>query len=166
MTAQKAWRLAQDVVTMLGLSAICWYLGADAWHSILIAGVVTVVARAASMVSQPAAKDSRWDEYRRARAKGGRSDVTTLAWSLRGGWGRAGPTAERRVVEIAQRRLALHHLDLKNPDHRPQIEQLVGRRAYRCLTRSAGRGLWMRSLLHCLDVLETVDPAPRRLHDQ
>lgn len=156
----------RDIVTLPVCAAVAWYFGADVWHSILVGGAVTVVLRAAALVSEPEEIGSSWRPEIRARATGGRSDVTSLAWSVRPRWGRTGVAADRRVVELARRRLALHHLDLANPDDHPQIQQLLGRRAYRSLTRDDYRGMWLSSLLHCLDVLDSLDPDPRRLHDR
>jgi len=156
----------RDIATMLAVSGAAWYFGANVWTAVLIGGAVTIVLRAASLISVPEEGGFRWRVERRARAKGGRSDVANLASSLSRGWRGTGVTANRRLVELARRRLALQHLDLKNPDHRPQIEQLLGRRAYRSLTRNEYQGMRLRSLVHCLDVLDTLDPAPRRLRDR
>lgn len=156
----------RDIVILLALSVIAWYLGANAWHSILFGGAITVVLRAAALVSEPEEIGFSWRPERRARARGGRSDVTSLAMSVRPRWGRTGVTADRRVVEIARRRLALRHLDLQNPDHHPQIQQLLGRRAYRSLTRDDYRGMWLHSLVHCLETLDSLDPDQRRLDDR
>lgn len=148
---------ARDLATLAGLSLVAWYLGANVWHSILVGGAVTVVLRAASLVSEPSEIGFDWRPERRTRARGGRSDVSSLAMSVRPHWGRTGVTADRRVVEIGRRRLALHHLDLANPDHHAQIQQLVGRRAFRSLTRDDYRGMRMYSLLHLLDRLDALD---------
>jgi hypothetical protein len=156
----------RDIVAMLALSAVAWYFGATVWTSLLVGGAVTIVLRAVSLVSVPEEAGFRWRVQRRARAEGGRSDVSNLAISLSRGWRRTGVTADRRVVEIARRRLALQNLDLENPDHRSQIEQLLGRRAYQSLTRKDYRGMGLRSLVHCLDVLDTLEPAARRQRDR
>jgi hypothetical protein len=142
---------------LLVLCAVAWYLGANVWHAILLGGAITVVLRAAALVSEPEELGFSWRPDRRSRARGGRSDVTNLAMSVRPRWGRTGVTADRRVVEIARRRLALRHLDLKNPDHRAQIQQLVGSRAYRSLTREDYRGMRLHSLQRCLDALDSLE---------
>jgi hypothetical protein len=168
MTAPDRSKLVRrrDIAAMLALSAGAWYVGANVWTSILVGAAITIVLRATSLIEvvQEGGFRSRFDFG--VRARGGRSDVQNLAASLSRGWGRTDGTAPRRVVAIARRRLALQHLDLSNPGHRRQIEQLLGRRAYRSVTRSAyRRGMRVRSLVHCLDVLDTLDPAPRRPRD-
>jgi hypothetical protein len=140
------------------LALACWYFGANVWHSILVAAAITTVVCVAWVVSALEVGRSGWQADDRGRAKGARNDVSSLSWSLRSGWGRVGLTAERRLKGIARRRLALYQLDLQSPRDRAQIEQLVGRRAYRAIAPNSRRELRMRALLHCLDVLDTLDP--------
>lgn len=155
----------RDIVALLALSAAAWYFGANVWTAILVGGAVTIVLRAASLVWAPEEGGFRWRVQRRARAGGGRSDVAILATSLSGRWGRTG-VGTRRVAEIARRRLALRHLDLNNPDHRPQIEALIGGRAYRSLTGNDYRGMRLRSLVRCLDALDALTRDPGRPLDR
>jgi hypothetical protein len=148
------------------IAAICWYFGVDAWHSILLGCAITVTALALLVGgSAPDTRDLSWRPGKRPSREGSRRDVSSLSSSLRAGWGFIGLTAERRLYEIARRRLALEGLDLRNPDHRHAIELLVGRPAYRILVSPQGRRATLRALIHCLDSLDATDsthyPAPQ-----
>ena len=148
-------------------AVICWYFGVNVWHSILL-GCATTVAGFAVMAgaSTPELRDLNW-RHRGRRRVGSRNDIATLSASLRSGWEPVGLTAERRLHQIAARRLALEGLDLRNQDHREAIERRIGRRAHRILIHPTGRHPRLRSLLYCLDALDALDadhytpPQPR-----
>ncbi len=140
------------------IAAICWYLGVDAWHSILLGCAITVLILAVAIASSAPIPDGRSSGQERRRAEGSRSDVAILSGSLRVGWGTVGLTAERRLHRIAVRRLALEGLYLDNPEHRELIERRIGTRIYRTLTHTNRRGMRLRTLVHCLDVLDTLNP--------
>src|ERR1700744_685967 len=72
----------RDIAAMLAVSGAAWYFGANVWTAVLVGGAVTIVLRAASLVSVPEEGGFRSRVERRARAKGGRSDVANLASSL------------------------------------------------------------------------------------
>jgi hypothetical protein len=150
--------VAVTVFTALVLSAICWYFGADAWHSLLLGSAITAIAVTLCVAAAAEVNDTSWREVRHGPT-GSRHDVTDLSWSLRGGFGGVGHGGERRLKQIARQRLTLCHLDLASPADRPEIEQLIGRRAYRLLVRSDPRRMRLRSLLHCLDALDRLDAA-------
>jgi hypothetical protein len=149
---------AVAVFTALVLSAICWYFGADAWHSLLIGSAITAIAVTLWVAAAVEVNDTSWREARQGPA-GSRHDVTNLSGSLRGDFGGVGHAAEWRLKQIARQRLTLCHLDLASPADRSEIEQLIGRRAYRLLVRSGPRRMRLRSLLHCLDALDRLDEA-------
>ena len=153
------------------IAAICWYFGVDAWHAILLGCAITVTALAVLVGSSaPDALELSWRPGKRARREGSRSDVANLSGSLRSGWGYVGLTAERKLQQIARRRLALEGLDLGNADHRSAIEQRIGAASYRVLVRPHGRLPRLRGLVSCLDALDAIDsthypappPRPRR----
>ena len=101
------------------IAAICWYFGVDVWHAILLGCAMTVTALAVfAGTSAPDARDLSWRPGKRVRNDGSRNDVASLSSSLHAGWGVVGLTAERRLHEIARRRLALDGLDLQNVDDR------------------------------------------------
>lgn len=140
------------------LALVCWYFGVDVWHSILLGCAITVSALALLIgAGAPDARDPNWRPGRRASREGSRSDVANLSGSLRSGWGFVGLTAQRQLMQIARRRLALEGLDLGNAEHRPAIERRIGPRAYRVLVSRPDKMPSLRSLLYCLDVLDALD---------
>lgn len=149
----------------LVVSAICWYFGADVWRSILFGIAITSIFVAASVAvalgMAPDVRATTWPGGRRASLRGSRHDVVHLSSSLSASWG-VGHMAESRVRQLVRQRLALHHLDLGSPADRLEIEQLIGRRAYRLLARGQRRRMRLRSFLHCLDVVDGLDP----IHDR
>jgi hypothetical protein len=160
----------RDLLGTLGvgilIAAICWFFGVDVWHAILLGCAITVTALACLVgASAPDAGDLSWRPGKRASREGSRNDVSSLSASLRADWGLVGLTAERRLHQIARRRLALEGLDLHDPDHRLAIERLIGTQAYRALVRPKGGRLRQRTLIHSLDMLDAIDstyyPAPQ-----
>ena len=140
------------------VAAICWYFGADVGHSILLGSVLTTVGLVGSTrrpVHDRGANDWQRDEVR--NRDGARNDVDELSWSLRTHFGRVGAGALRRVLRLAELRLAMFGLDVRDPADRDAIEQLIGRRAYAPLAPHARRPPSLRSLLHCLDALDSLN---------
>ncbi|MGH9090003.1 MAG: hypothetical protein ACRDZR_01270 [Acidimicrobiales bacterium] len=146
------------LIVALLVAAICWYFGADVWHSILLGSVITTVGVIGLVGATIDVADVSWRGGRRTNRNGSRSDVAELSWSLRGSHGRVGNSAMWRVQQLARRRLALHQLDLHDPADSRRIKQLIGRSAYTVLGRGDRRPPRLRSLLGCLDALEALDP--------
>jgi hypothetical protein len=140
-------------------SAICWYLGANVWKALMLGCGITIVALVALVGTAPEVRDIRWRGSARGSTLGSRSDVSNLAFRLRGSWGRIDYSVQRRAREIARRRLGLEGLDLQNADHRPYIEQLIGAESYDFLVRNQKDPPKLRALLRCLDALDAIDPA-------
>ena len=154
---------ARLLTVAAGLAALCWYLGADVWHSILVGGVLTIVGVIGSDdVASPESGFIEWREGDRRGRSGARSDVAEVAQSLRGPRGRVSGAAAWRVAQIARRRLSPWGLDLDDPTDRDRIEQLIGRGTYVVLTRGQRRPPRRRALLRCLDALDALDPARAR----
>jgi hypothetical protein len=153
------WRATVGALTVaLFLAAICWYFGADPWHSILIGTAVTAVAVSGLVgIGDLNLGEIVWRGGGRPNRNGARSDIEELSWSLRGSRGRVNPEVMWRVRRLARQRLALHQLDLLDPADRGKIEQLIGHRANALLVRGDRRPP-LRSLLRCLDVLDTLNP--------
>jgi hypothetical protein len=157
---------AHGIGTAVVVGVICWYFGVNVWHAILLGCAAAVASLAVTAASAPEFRDLSW-RHRGRSSSGSRNDVATLAYSLRSGWEPIGLTAERRLQQIARRRLALEGLDLSSALHRAAIEQRIGRRAYRILAER-GRRPRLGSLVYCLDVLDALDsthytpPSPRR----
>jgi len=141
------------------IAALCWYFGADVWHAVLLGCAITVLGLAVgAATSAPEARDLSWLGGVRTRREGSRNDVASLSSSLHAGWGFVGLTAERRLQQLARRRLALEGLDLQNANHRVAIEGRIGTRAYRVLVLDRRRQLRLRTLMHCLQVLDALNP--------
>jgi hypothetical protein len=150
------------------VAAICWYFGVDVWHAILLGCAITVTALAClAGGSAPDARDLGWRPGKRVGKAGSRNDVASLSSSLHAGWSLVGLTAQRRLYEVARRRLALDGLDLQNADDRPAIESRIGAPTYRILMSSKSGRLTLRRLMYCLDMLDAIDsnhypvPQPR-----
>jgi hypothetical protein len=140
----------------LVVSAICWFFGADVWHSLLFGTVLTAVGLVGLYGLGVEIGTATWRAAGSNR-EGARRDVDQLSWSMRGSYGRVDTAAIWRVQRLAQQRLTLHHLDLQNPADRPRIQQLLGRRAYVVIARGERRPVSLRALLHCLDTLDALD---------
>lgn len=139
-------------------AAICWFFGADVGDSILIAMAITSVGVSGSVgPTRLGLGDTAWRDDGVVDRSGTRSDVAELSWLLRGSHGLVDHGAVWRVRRLAQQRLALHRLDLLDPADRQKIEQRIGPHAYAVLVRDNYRPL-LRSLLHCLDELDALDP--------
>jgi hypothetical protein len=154
-----AWRrpLARRVIGAGLLTAlVCWYLGADLWQAILVGTVAAVTAAALAIGAALEVAEIRWRSGDRIGREGSRSDISVLSWGLRGSWGRVDPRVVTRVREIARMRLSSRDLDLNSEADRPEIERLIGRRAYLTLAAGGRRPPRLRALLTCLDVLDSL----------
>lgn len=150
--------LARTLAAGVLIAVICWYFGVDVWHAILLGCAITVTGLACNFASYALdAGELSWRPRLRGNAAGSRNDVARLSTALRANWGLVDHTAERRLQEIARRRLALEGLDLRSRAHRPAIEQRIGSRAYRALVRPSSGRLRLRTLMHCLDMLDAID---------
>jgi hypothetical protein len=153
----------RETIRGVGMAAlatlIAWYFGVNVWHSILLGCAATVAWYAVKAGgSIPDVRDLGWRHKNRGR-EGSRHDVSTLSFALHAGWGVVGATAERRLDQIARRRLALEGLDPGNAEDRQLIESRIGTAAYRALlARNPTRGrMRLRTLVHCLDALDALD---------
>ncbi len=156
-TRPPSWpRTIRLLAIALAIAVLCWFLGADVWHSILFGSALTLLGLLFSVV--PDRGDIGWRGGERRSRDGARNDVAVLSWSLRTGYGRIGNATFWRVQQLARHRLATIQLDLNDPADRDQIEHVIGSRAYAVLVPGAGRPPYLRSLLHCLDVLDALDP--------
>lgn len=141
------------------IAGVCWYFGADVWHSFLIGGAVTTLGLIGWSAND--GQDSRsagWHSENRSNSHGARRDVAQLSWSLRGSYGRVGSGAVLQARRLAAQRLARYELDLLDPADRPSIEDMIGRRAYAVLVHGERRPPLLRSFIHCLDALDALDP--------
>jgi hypothetical protein len=146
------------LLVALLVAAISWYLGADVSHSILIGTAVALGVVGVYGSGGFDLKSTGWRGGVGSSEAGARRDVVELSWSLRKRYGRVGDAAVSRVQQIARHRLALHELDLSDTADRREIEQLIGRNTCALLVPDGRRAPSLRSLLHCLDVLDALDP--------
>jgi hypothetical protein len=154
------WRGSALIVSVGGpiVTIVCWYFGADVWHAVAIAASVCAVGVA--WAAWPEERATPWQDHDEWQS-GGRSDVVRLSWSLYRRRGRASAEALRRVQAIGRRRLALRQLDPLDPSHAPAIERLLGGEALAVLRsseRDSAPPPTMRSLVHCLDALDALEP--------
>lgn len=150
------------LLTAMLIAAVCWYFGADVWHSILIGSALTtlgLIGLIGLIVNDnPDFSNTRWHSDSHSNRHGARRDVAQLSSSLRGSYGRVGSGAVLQAQRLARQRLALYQLDLLNPADRPRIEQMIGHHAYAVLVRGERRPPFLRSFIHCLNALDALDP--------
>jgi hypothetical protein len=146
------------LLAALLIVALCWYLGADIWHALLFGAVLTTFGLLGTTRAQLSV--GPWIETHRRNREGARNEVAELSWSLRGSWREVSPRALWRVQDLGRRRLAHRGLDIRDPGDRDQIEQLTGSRAYRVLVSRNRRPPTLRSVVHCLDVLDAIEAEP------
>jgi hypothetical protein len=148
------------LLVALLIAAVCWYFGADVWHSILIGSALTTLGLIGFIANaNPDFNNTGWQSDSHSNRHGARRDVAQLSRSLRGSHGRVGTAAVLWTQRLARKRLAVYQLDLLDPADRPRIEQLIGHRAYTVLMRGEHRPPLLRSFIHCLDALDALDPA-------
>jgi hypothetical protein len=147
------------LLTALLIAAVCWYFGADVWHSILVGSALTTLGLIGFIANgNPDFSDTSWKTDSRSNRQGARRDVAQLSRSLRGSRGRVGSGAVLWAQRLARKRLAVYQLDLLNPGDRPRIEEMIGHHAYAVLVRGERRPPFLRSFIHCLNALDALDP--------
>ena len=150
--------VVRALLSAILLAAIFWYFGADVWYALLFASALTTVALVLSARSTLADRgQTAWRGEGVHVQSGARNNVAELSWSLESRFGRVSHAALVSVSDVARRRLAARHLDLREPNDRAQIEQLIGRRAYLLLVSRPRRRPYLRSLVHCLDALDALE---------
>ncbi|MCW2538309.1 MAG: hypothetical protein JWN95_34 [Frankiales bacterium] len=138
---------------------LCWYFGAGVWFSVTFGAVLGGIGLLA--IAVPVHRNAEWRDVISGVKQGARHDVLWLASSLRPRYGRVGHTAMRSVQELGQRRLALRHLELRDPKDGPEIERLIGTAAYEVLRSNQRRQPLLRSVVRCLDQLDQLDQFDR-----
>jgi hypothetical protein len=88
---------------------------------------------------------------------GTRSDMTQIAWSLRGRHGEISDAGVKRLRAFARRRLAHDRLDLDDRGDEPRIRALLGDAAAAALIHGAVRTI--ADVERCLDALEAIHAA-------
>ncbi|WP_028045667.1 hypothetical protein [Cellulomonas sp. URHE0023] len=90
------------------------------------------------------------------RRHGARGEVQELAWAMVARDGRVSERMLRRVREVATARLARHGLDLADPADESAIQELVGSKAFRTLTRTRSPRPKMSEVRQAVDALERI----------
>jgi len=115
---------------------------------LLVAAVVLVLTRL------DGAPDPGWERPHYDRRHGARGEVQDLAWAMVGRDGRVGERVLRQLRDVAGSRLARHGRSMDDAD----IEQVLGARAHRTLTRTRSPLPSVADLRHTLDVLDRLGP--------
>ena len=145
------------VVTVLA-AGVCWYIGMDVWHSATVG--IGSAAVGLAWVALPDHRNADWpdDHALTITSTGGGPELRRLSALLLPRYGRVRRESLARVRDLARHRLSLRQLDLDDPSHRLGIEQLIGSVAYVTLCQPRRRPL-LRSVVHCLDALDRLDPS-------
>ena len=123
-------------------------VASSALVGLLVAAVVLLLTRL------DGAPDPAWDRRHYDRRHGARGEVQDLAWAMVGRDGRVGERALRQLRDVARSRLARHGRSIDDAD----IEQVLGARAHRTLTRTRSPLPSVADLRHTLDVLDRLGP--------
>lgn len=123
-------------------------VGSSALVGLLVAAVVLLVTRLDT------APDPGWDRRHYDRRHGARGEVQDLVWTMVGRDGRIGERVLRQLRDVTRSRLARHGRSLDDPD----VEQVLGTRAYTTVTRTRSPLPSIADLRHTLDVLDRLGP--------
>ena len=143
------WRPA---AAFAGGFVVAWAVGFTTVTSALLG--LLVAAAALLLTRLDGTPDPGWDRERMDRRHGARGEVQELAWAMVGRDGRIGERVLRRVRDVARGRLARHGRSIDDPD----IEQVLGTRALRTLTRTTSPLPSVADVKHTLDVLDRLGP--------
>jgi hypothetical protein len=100
--------------------------------------------------------DPSFDRPRFDRRHGARGEVQELAWAMVARDGRVSERVLRRVREVATTRLARHGLDLADPADERAVQELVGSKAFRTLTRTGSPHPKMSEVRQAVVALERI----------
>lgn len=135
-------------------AALGWMAGLAAVTSAFVG--VAAVAGVLVLTRFDVRPDPGFDRKRHDRRHGARGEVQELAWAMVARDGRASERMLRRVRELSRSRLARHGLDIDEPADAPAIEELVGTRAFRTLTRSGSPHPKMSEITQAVDALDRI----------
>ena len=131
--------------------------------TVVSSGLVGLLVAAAVLLLTrlDGAPDPGWDRRHYDRRHGARGEVQDLAWAMVGRDGRVGERVLRQLRDVARSRLARHGRSLDDAD----IEQVLGTRAHRTLTRTRSPLPSVADVRHTLDVLDRLGPRRDRPTD-
>lgn len=151
--------LARLGVAGVAVPVAAFAIGVNWLQSLLIAGAL--IAAVAAVELYLLAEEPYWPQLDEARRAGGRREVTSLSWMLTPRRHGTDRQAVVRLREIARRRLALHGIDLENPEDRARAVEALGPLAVGVLTDNTDDGPSHRALVRCIESLERLE-APRQ----
>jgi hypothetical protein len=152
-------RFVPVIVIAILTGAIVWFFGLGILPATvvsLVAGAIGTVLRLVTM----ATPNRDWPLPPPPITDGARREAFELSWAMRTRSGIVDDRVVLRVRSIAANRLALRHLDLDNPAHRPSIERLIGPQVYDLLTSVDERHVRLATVLATLDVLDSLGTRP------
>lgn len=146
-------RIVAACASGVGLAVVVWAFGGDLLPSVacgIMLAAFILVGAGFSGTDNPVRP-----EKKASIRSGLRSDVVRAAWSLRTVRGAVTDAGYRQLRSFARRRLERFGIDLLDPTHLPQLENLVGRDVGALLT--GARGLpSIYDVEQCLDALERM----------
>lgn len=140
----------------IAVPAVAWVvLGMPPLQSLLLGAVGIVVA--ALVRFPPDGFDSGFPEPPSpVRDRGARREAFRLSWNVTGRNDLVGSTLVTRLQQIAEQRLSLHGLDLRDPADRERVIALVGEGPYRLLSRPPGAEARTRAFHQALASVERL----------
>jgi hypothetical protein len=156
------WPAIRILASGLLVPALCWAVGVDIVHSLLIA---TVTLGAAALLGIAAQRQAPyWPEAQEGRRTGNRREITRLSWMMTARRGGTDRQAVVRLRDLAQSRLARHGIDLLDPADRSRAMTALGADVFTILMQDTGSAPTHRALLRCVEALEalgSVEPPAR-----
>ena len=147
----KDWRLYVGFVAAVGLALLAGF----AYVTVALVGAAAVAGLLVLTRLEPR-PDPEFDRPQFDRRHGARGEVQELAWAMVGRDGRVSDRILRRVREVATTRLARHGLDLADPVDERAIQELLGSKAFRTLTRTRSPHPTMSEVRQAVDALDRI----------
>jgi hypothetical protein len=148
--------IAALVLAAVAVPAVTWVvLGMPPQQALLLGAVGVVVA--ALVRFPPDGFDSGFpDPPAPVRDRGARREAFRLSWNVTGRNDLVGSTLVTRLQLIAEQRLSLHGLDLRDPVDRDRVIALIGDAPYRLLSRPPGAEARTRAFHQALSSVERL----------
>ena len=144
MTALRWYLPLQALAILVAQQALRFSL-AHAALAFVVTASVTVL-----LVALPDIHEPRWPRQTYHRPDGTRDRITALSWAFTNSENATSDRGIRAVRHAATVRLALHGVDLTDPDHAPAARALLGDATYTQLTPGAPAPT-MTQIARCID---------------
>jgi hypothetical protein len=145
------WRTYVLFVAAVGFAMVAGF----AYVTVALVGVAAVAGLLVVTRLEPR-PDPGFDRPRFDRRHGARGEVQELAWAMVARDGRVSDRFHRRVRQVATTRLARHGLDLADPADGRAVQELVGAKAFRTLTRTGSPRPKMSEVRQAVDALDRI----------